>query len=210
MQTKNWMGRCVLVGMVVGGTLAFANGTFANTPVTLHTCSKVRHGVFGTIKVSSTGSCNSKQALQAWVDQKYEQIMIDGRPGVSRASISYAGMDFSNMSLPTGGISGSEIGDGIADFASANFTNGGLFGGTWDRDDFQGAVFNNADLANSTFSSDNFSDAVFSNAHLGGANFTGSDMASVVYGNTICPNNTNSNANIVNGRQSCAGEGGGL
>jgi uncharacterized protein YjbI with pentapeptide repeats len=190
--------------------LAFADVTFANTPATLHTCTRVRHGIYGTIKVSSTGTCNAKDVLQTWVDQKYQQIMIDGRPGFETATTSYGGMDFSNMSLPAGGISGSDIGDGIADFASANFTSAGLFGGTWDRDTFQSAEFNGAVLSNSTFGSDNFSDADFSNAHLNGADFTGSDMASVTYNNTVCPNGTNSKTNIIGGLQSCAGEGGGL
>jgi len=210
MRTKNWAGRLVVAGLVIGGTLAVADVTFANTPATLHTCTRVRHGVYGTIKVSSTGICNSKDALQTWVDQKYQQIMIDGRPGFGMATTSYAGMDFSNMSLPAGGISGSDIGDGIGDFAGTKFTNAGLFGGTWDRDTFQGAGFNNAVLSNSTFGSDNFSDADLSNAHLTGADFTGSDMASVTYDNTVCPNGTNSKTNIISGQQSCAGEGGGL
>lgn len=211
---KRWTGpgRVAAATFVIGGGVAYAGLTYANTPAVLQTCSHVsKGGNFGPPHLLHSGAtCAGKTVLQTWVDQRYEQIMEDAAPGAGTASTSYSGFDFANMSLPDGGVSGSTAGDHIGDFTKANFSHAGLFRAVWDNDDFQGATFNGATMTNSTFHSDNFSDANLSNASLSGADFAGSDMASVVYFDTICPNGSSSASHIVGGAQTCAGQGGSL
>jgi len=207
---SNWnrVARYATSGIVVGGIVAYAGVTFANTPATLQTCSHVtRAGVFGPARTLRPGQiCPGKTVTQTWVDQRYLQIMEDAAPGAGKASTSYAGFDLHGLSLPDGGVSGSTIGDLIGQFGSANFSGSGLFNATWDNDNFQAANFTGAVLSGSALHGDNFSDANFTNAKLTGADFTGSDMASVVYSNTTCPNGSNSSGH----GGSCAGQGGGL
>jgi len=71
---KSRSGRLTVIGLVmgliVGGTLAFGGVTFAGTspPTTISTCVKANHhGVYGKPKITTGTSCPTGQHYQAWV-----------------------------------------------------------------------------------------------------------------------------------------------
>jgi uncharacterized protein YjbI with pentapeptide repeats len=228
----------LVVGLIVGGTVAFAGVTFAGTspPTSVHTCTKVKHGVYSKTKITAGSSCPSGQFFQSWNNgsaaqaqiaslqaqnaalSKYKQLMADSIGDTP--TISYAGVDFSNIDLPLYGLD-------VATFSGANFTNSFVTDdvtgtpSSWTSDDFTGANFTSAELGFGNYTSSNFTHANltganvtsatmtssnFTDANLTSATFTGATMTSVTYSNTTCPNGTNSNMD----GNTCAGQGGGL
>jgi uncharacterized protein YjbI with pentapeptide repeats len=227
----------LVMGLVVGGTLAFAGITFAasSPPTSINTCTKVnKHGVVGKTKVTTASSCSGKSIFQTWSDSAtvnqelaaasiYKQLLIDASTSAG-ATVSYAGVNFTNMELPISGVIGCTSScspGGLGDFTDTNFTNATLSydfkpptptcsstarGGGWIGDNFAGANLTHSYMACGLFESDIFAGANFTNANLEGSSFTGSTMGEAIYNNTICPNGTISNSDTG----TCAGEGGGL
>jgi uncharacterized protein YjbI with pentapeptide repeats len=202
----------LVVGLLVGGVLAFTVDTFANTPSTLTTCTKVnRHGVLGKTKVSATGSCSGTQKLQTWTDSRYLDVMKLSQ-GTS-STTNFTGLNLSDLNLP--GINGSmarsadfsgdnftssQLVDGIDDnFVGANFTGATIGGDGSDAGAYWGSDFNGANFTNAFFAADNTGTAADFNFNgLSSATFLGA-----IWNNTTCPDQTNSNSD----GNTCVGHG---
>jgi len=221
MEARRWSTRLpvvgLVVGVVVGGALAFAGVTFAGNapPTSISTCVKANHhGIYGKPKLTTGVSCSGGAVFQTWSDaatvqkeitalSNYKQLLIDSN---NSAPASFAGMDFSTMALPAEGVN-------EADFTGANFTDTWAQFTNWGVDNFTRANFTGADLVSAVFFfADNFTNANLTDADLTSASFVSANMTGVTYSNTTCPNGTNSGTPSVPGPDgdSCAGQGGGL
>lgn len=206
MRTKSRSGRLsvvgLVVGLIVGGTLAFAGVTFAGTspPTSVNTCTPVNHhGVYGKPKVTTGTSCPGTKYFQAWANVAYLNDMQ-----YSSTRTDYTKVDWSGLEVPES--------SGGSNYSGDNFTNATL----WQEEDnnFDGANFTGATfLADGGyiggFDSSNFNGANFTNAFFepingpSDFNFTSSTFVGAIWNNTGCPDGTDSN----NDSDTCVGHG---
>ena len=222
----------LVIGLIVGGTLGIAGVALAGNspPTNINTCTPVNHhGVYGKPKVVTGSSCPGTKYFQTWNNgsaaqseinslqaantslSKYKQLLIDSY-NANGPTTSYAGVDFSTMSMPVYGANG----DGF-NFSGANFTNASMTQGDgqtgwgyWQNENFTAANFTGAQLYDGAFADSNFTNANFTNATMNSADFTGATMTGVIYSNTTCPNGSISSDNTTPVAHSCIGQGGGL
>jgi len=207
--------RLVMIALIVSLAVSVSGVALAGNspPTTINTCTKVNpHGVYGATKVTTGSNCKGTGYFDTWTPtatanaelatadgdiaalSAYKQLMIDSRSG--SPTISYAGVNFSDMSLPSQGIDN-------GNFSGANFSGSGFFGviGSLLPVTCGGACFGWSD---DNFSNANFSDAVMGpGGNFSGDNFDGADLSGAFllndflandsFANTICPDGTNSN-----------------
>ena len=175
MRTKRLSAVGMVMGLIVGGTLAFAGVTFAGTspPTHINTCTKVnKHGVYGNPKVTTASSCTGTKFFQSWTGSSatgeiaslqsqvaslqsqnaslsvYQTLLKDSNSeALGRRSSPTISYANVNFNAMNLPVSGLNGGDfEFASFIGAALTDG-VSGGSssWQHDDFTGTVFGLSD-----------------------------------------------------------------
>jgi uncharacterized protein YjbI with pentapeptide repeats len=209
MRTKRLGVVGLVMGLIVGGTVAFAGVALAGNspPTSVNTCTRVNHhGVYGKPKVTNALSCPGTKLFQAWKDARYLDLM---NLHTSQTS-DFTDLDLSGLVLPA--LYSNPLAP-VSNFHGDNFTDSTLVGAEYD--DFSAANFTGVYIVgdarqDGTYTGSNFDGANFTNARFfdwtGGASdfqFTNSTFLGAIWSNTICPDQTDSNSD----GSTCVGHG---
>ncbi len=187
-EQKRRVAPWIALGTIFGVVAAWGGfglvGAAPSVPTKFTTCTNLKNG-----KTKITTVCKPGKGLAATWDSRYAEL-LQNRPHWAPGQ-NFTGMDLSSMSV------GVDLQMDSANFAGDNFSNSDWYqAASGGGSNFTGANFTNVFMRDVFQGSNNYTNANFTNVYLGGSAFPGSVFTGAIWNNTVCPDGTNSNANV--------------